>query len=327
MSSATRRAVEARIAEGVLAACAALSVLVLVGIFVLLATNALRTFAGGVELQPITPEEAAALGGETAKKLSDAMLPPPTPGSFFGDTLWRPDAAKDTHYGILALIVSTVLTTFGALVLAVPVGVATAAWLAVGADSRVRDIVKYVVEMLAAVPSVVVGFIGLQIVGPIIGDVFGVPGGLTALNGSILLAIMALPTIVSISEDAISAVPRELVQGSLALGADRWQTLVRVIAPTARSGLFAAAMLGMGRAIGETMTVLMATGNTAAMPTSILDPVRTMTATIAIELGEVPRGTTHYYSLFVVGLVLFLLTLAVNLAADAVQRRQQRMFG
>lgn len=310
-------------ARVVLTLCGFASIAVLLGIFGLLATNAVVTFSGGIEMQPLTAAEVAALGPDDAAALQAIDHRPPTLWAFLLGDLWRPDGFGSASFGVLAMVVGTFLTTLGAMVIAVPIGLATAAWLALEAQGRLRDVVKFGVEMLAAIPSVVVGFVGIQLVGPFLGDIFDTPG-LNALNGAILLAIMSLPTIVSLAEDAISAVPRSLVQGSLALGADRWQTLLGVVLPSARSGLFAACMLGMGRAIGETMTVLMATGNAAAMPTSFLSSVRTMTATIAIELGEVAAGTTHYYALFAVGLLLFLITLAVNIVADVFTRRQER---
>ena len=173
------------------------------------------------------------------------------------------------------------------------------------------------------IPSVVVGFLGIVLFGPLIARVFHLGNGLNALNGSLLLAIMALPTIISLSEDALNAVPSAYGEASLALGASRWQTLVRVQIPAALSGIIAAIMLGMGRAIGETMTVLMATGNARAFPHGLLASVRTMTANIAIELGEVPYYTTHYYALFGIGLVLFLMTFVVNMVADIILRKYQ----
>ena len=318
-----RRVLEDRLARLAVQVCGGLSIAVLVGIFSLLFFNALQTLGGGVELQPLTAEEIAALEPHDVAALQAAHAEPPTPGEMLGGTTWRPDAYGQASYGVGAMVLGTLITTLGAMVVAVPLGLATAAWLAFRATGLWRDGVKFGIEMLAAIPSVVIGFIGIQVVAPAIRLVFDVPG-LNALNGSLLLGIMALPTIVSLAEDALSSVPREWVDGSLALGADRWQTLIRVVFPAAQSGLFAACMLGMGRAIGETMTVLMATGNTIAVPGSLFDPVRTMTATIAIELGEVAQGTTHYYALFAVGLLLFVFTLGVQLAADAVQRRQER---
>jgi phosphate transport system permease protein len=245
--------------------------------------------------------------------------PPPTLTELAGPT-WAPSATTPA-WGLAGLVLSTLLTAAIAMALAVPVGLAAAAAIAFGTRGRAREVLKLSVELVAAVPSVVVGFVGLQLLGPLLGRAFARPGGLSALNGGILLAVMALPTIVSIAEDALRSVPRALSEASLALGADRLQTLVHVVAPAARSGLVAACMLGLGRAIGETMTVLMATGNAAAIPSSLLDPVRTMTATIAIELGEVPAASTHYHALFLVGLALFLLTLLVQLAADLLVRR------
>jgi len=242
---------------------------------------------------------------------------------FLFGTLWDPTSPTKASYGILTQIVSSILVTIGAMVLAVPVGLAVAAYLSDVAHWRVREIVKPVVEILAGIPSVVIGFLGIVILGPALGNLTGRSNGLNALNGSILLAIMSLPTIISISEDSLSAVPRSYGEGSLALGGSRWQTLLRVKFPAALSGIIAAVMLGMGRAIGETMTVLMATGNARAFPHGFFDSVRTMTSNIAIELGEVPYFTTHYYALFAVGLVLFILTFLVNMAADVVLRKYQ----
>jgi len=318
-----RRALEDRVARVVVQVCGALSIVVLLGIFTLLLVNAVRTFGGGVEMQPLSTAEIEALPSEDVAELQAVDHEPPSIGSMLFGTTWRPDAYGEASYGVGAMVLGTLLTTLGAMIVAIPLGLATAAWLAFRASGVWRDAVKFGIEMLAAIPSVVIGFIGIQVVAPLIRSVFDV-SGLNALNGAVLLGIMALPTIVSLAEDALSSVPKEWVDGSLALGADRWQTMVRVAFPAAQSGLFAACMLGMGRAIGETMTVLMATGNTVAVPGSFFDPVRTMTATIAIELGEVPQGTTHYYSLFAVGLLLFVVTLGVQIAADLVQRRQER---
>lgn len=204
----------------------------------------------------------------------------------------------------------------GSMVLAVPLGIACAAYLAEVATPWEREIIKPVVEVLAAIPSVVLGFIGIVVLSPLIARIFNLNNGLNALNGSILLALMSLPTIISIAEDALAAVPREYKEASLALGATRLQTLVRVLLPAAGSGVTAAVMLGVGRAIGETMAVIMATGNALAFPAGFFSSVRTMTATIAIELGEVPFNTTHYYALFAVGFVLFGMTFLVSLLAD-----------
>ncbi|MBN1504970.1 MAG: phosphate ABC transporter permease subunit PstC [Candidatus Eisenbacteria bacterium] len=248
-----------------------------------------------------------------------------SPLEFLGSSNWNPTSFVKPSYGILAMLVSTLMVTLGALAIAVPLGIGTAAYLTEVAGRRVREIAKPIVEILAGIPSVVIGFLGIVLVGPAVARLFHLPNGLNAVNGSILLAIMALPTIVSLTEDALRSVPRSYEEASLALGATRWQTLVRVKIPAASSGATAACMLGMGRAIGETMTVLMATGCAPAMPTSFLDSVRTMTATIAIELGEVPYNTTHYYALFTVGLVLFAITFVVNMVSDIVLRKYQKV--
>lgn len=246
-------------------------------------------------------------------------------GEFFGGAVWNPNSYSTPKYGILSLIVSTMMVTIGALVIAVPLGIATAAFISEVASRKVREILKPSIEILAAIPSVVVGFLGIIVVNPLIAWVFGTSNGLTALNGSILLAIMSLPTIVSLSEDSLRAVPQSFKEASLALGANRWQTLVRVSIPSGLSGIIASIMLGMGRAIGETMTVLMATGNAPALTFNFLEAVQTMTATIAIELGEVPYNTTHYYALFVIGLVLFAMTFVVNLISDIILQKYQEV--
>jgi phosphate transport system permease protein len=242
---------------------------------------------------------------------------------FLTGILWDPTSPTKAAYGILSMIVSTVIVTAGALLIAIPVGIGVAAYLSDVAHIRTREIVKPVVEILAGIPSVVIGFLGITLFGPAIAKLSGRTNGLNALNGSLLLAIMALPTIISISEDSLNAVPLAYGEASLALGASRWQTLVKVKIPAALSGIIAAVMLGMGRAIGETMTVLMATGNARSFPHGLFESVRTMTSDIAIELGEVPYFTTHYYALFAIGLVLFIMTFAVNMVADVVLRKYQ----
>ncbi|MGB4704231.1 MAG: phosphate ABC transporter permease subunit PstC [Candidatus Saccharicenans sp.] len=243
---------------------------------------------------------------------------------FLTSTRWDPTSPEKPEYGLLAMIASSIMVTAGALLIAFPLGVAVAAYLSDVASPRVREILKPVIELLAAIPSVVVGFIGITITGPLISRIFKLNHGLTALNGSILLAIMALPTIISISEDSLRTVPLSYTEASLALGANRWQTLIRVKIPAAISGIVASLMLGLGRAIGETMTVLMATGNARAFPHGFLQSVRTLTATIAIELGEVPYYTTHYYALFALGLALFIMTFGVNLTADIILEKQRK---
>lgn len=235
-----------------------------------------------------------------------------SPIDFFTGSQWNPE----NTYSIIPLLVSTGLVSLGAMTIAIPLGVGTATFLAEIAPKPLQAILKPVIEMLAAIPSVAIGFLGIVLVGPGIAHVFGIQNGLNALNGSILLAVMALPTIVTISEDAIYAVPKSYREASVGLGANRWQTLFRVTLPAASPGIIAAVMLGLGRALGETMTVLMATGNTSVLPRGFLDSVRTITATIAIEMGEVPYQTTHYFSLFAIAAVLFLITLGINLLGE-----------
>ena len=239
-----------------------------------------------------------------------------SPANFFLSPDWNPAAYEQPSYGIGSMLVSTALVTVGAMGLAVPLGVGAAAYLSEVAPARIRNLLKPAIELLAAIPSVAIGFLGIVLVNPLLAKVFGLPNGLNALNGSILLAVMSLPTIVTVAEDAIRAVPVSFKEASYALGANHWTTLRRVTIPAAFSGIIAAVILGMGRAMGETMTVLMATGNATAMPQGFFDPVRTLTATIAIELGEVPFGTTHYFALFALGAVLFLISLLVNIAAE-----------
>jgi len=242
---------------------------------------------------------------------------------FFMTKSWNPTSPVKEEYGILSMVFSTLMVTFGALVIAVPVGIGVAAYLSDVAHWKVREFVKPVIEILAGIPSVVIGFLGIVLFGPLIAQIFGKSNGLNAINGSLLLAIMALPTIVSISEDSLNAVPRAYAEASLALGASKWETLIRVKIPAALSGIIASVMLGMGRAIGETMTVLMATGNAPAFPKGYFSSIRTMTANIAIELGEVPYFTTHYYTLFAIGFVLFLITFSVNLVSDVILHKYQ----
>ncbi|KJJ84311.1 phosphate ABC transporter permease [Candidatus Omnitrophus magneticus] len=242
---------------------------------------------------------------------------------FFLTIEWNPTGYEKETYGIIAMLVSTLMVTLGALAIAIPLGIGTAIYLSDIATEKVREITKPIIEILAGIPSVVVGFLGVVFVGPLIAKLFGLPNGLNAINGAVLLAVMALPTIISLSEDALNSVPESYTQASLALGATHWQTVVRVKVPAAISGIFAACILGMGRAIGETMTVLMATGCAPAMPMAFTDSVRTITSTIAIELGEVPYNTTHYYALFGLGLVLFVITFIVNFFADRIVHKHK----
>jgi phosphate transport system permease protein len=240
----------------------------------------------------------------------------------FGET-WNPTFIEPA-YGILPLIIGTLLVTFWAMVFAVPLSIASAIYLSELASPRVRAAVKPAIELLAGIPSVVFGFFGLLVLVEWIRVTFGVPSGESVLAGGILLGIMSLPTIISVSEDALSAVPREFREGSLALGATRWQTIRQVVVPAALSGITAAVILGMGRAIGETMAVLMVTGNAAVIPDpiwNILSPVRTLTGTLGIEMGEVAIGSLHYSALFAIATVLLVITLAVNLGATSILKQ------
>lgn len=245
------------------------------------------------------------------------------PLDFFTGSQWNPGNVNG-KYSIAPLLVSTGLVTLGAMVLAVPLGIFSAAFLSELAHPKLKAVLKPLIEMLAAIPSVAIGFLGIVLVGPFIANLLGIQNGLNALNGSVLLAVMGLPTIITISEDAINAVPQSHKEASYALGATTWQTLFKVTIPASLPGLIAAVMLGLGRALGETMTVLMATGNASIMPKGFLSAVKTITATIAIEMGEVPYQTTHYFALFAIALVLFLITLFINLLAEFFANRLRR---
>jgi phosphate transport system permease protein len=229
---------------------------------------------------------------------------------------WFPSSFKDPRFGVLPMIAGSFLVVATSIVIAVPVGIICAVYIAEVADERLREIVKPIIEILAGIPSVVYGFVAMVILSGIIKDVFNATYRLNALNGALILSVMILPTIISITEDAIVAVPREYKQASLALGATRWETLRRVTLPAARSGITVAVMLGLGRAVGETMAVLMATGNSPVVTLNFLRSVETMTAVIAIEMGEVVFGSLHYHALFAVGLILFVITLAINFIVD-----------
>src|SRR5512139_2560002 len=219
-------------------------------------------------------------------------------------------------YGTLPLIAGSLIVTLTAVVIALPLGVATAVFVREVAPYWTREILKPVIEVLAGIPSVVLGFFGMTLVAPLTRETLGVPTGLTAFSGALILAYMALPTLISVAEDALDAVPKSYRDAGLAMGATQWQTIWRVVVPAARSGIVTAVMLGMGRAIGETMAVMMVTGNAARMPLdfdAIFKPARTMTATIAAEMGEVAQGSVHYHALFGIGIILFILTFLINL--------------
>lgn len=238
-----------------------------------------------------------------------------SPLDFITGTQWNP-SAKPASYGMLPLLVSTSLVTFGSMCIAIPLGIGTAAFLSDYAGKKLKSVLKPAIEMLASVPSVAIGFLGIVILSPGIAGMTGQSNGLNALNGAILLAIMSLPTIITVTQDALEGVPNAYREASYSVGATKWQTLIQVTIPAAAPGILAAVMLGVGRAIGETMTVLMATGNASAFPKDFFHSVRTMTATIAIEMGEVPYQTTHYYALFAIAAMLFLMTLLVNIVGE-----------
>lgn len=245
-------------------------------------------------------------------------------GEFLGSVEWYPTSAVKVRYGALALIVGSLSVTLVAMLLAVPFGLGAAVFVSEFCSRKTREALKIVIELLAAIPSVVWGFIGLTVVSPLLVRYAGAPIGVNLLNGGLILALMSVPIIVSIGEDALKAVPDSYREAALALGATRWQVVWRVLLPAARNGLLAAVLLGVGRAVGETMAVLMATGHAVQIPHGLLDSVRTLTANIAAELGEAPTGSDHYRVLFLMGVLLFLITFAVNLAADLIVRGIRR---
>jgi phosphate transport system permease protein len=237
--------------------------------------------------------------------------------TLFTSTNWQP-TAEPPHYGALAMLCGTLSVTAIAMSIAVPLGLGAAIYVSEFAGRRAKETLKIVIELLAAIPSVVWGFIGYMVVSPIITAATGAVVGTNLLNGGIILALMSVPVIVSVGEDALRAVPDSYREAALALGASRWEIVRRVLLPAARNGLLAAVLLGVGRAIGETMAVLMVTGNSVRIPTSLLDPVYTLTATIALELGEAAHRGDHYRVLFFIGIVLFAVTFVVNVTADLV---------
>ncbi len=248
------------------------------------------------------------------------------PGNLFS-TRWYPTFGL---FGTLPLILGSVLVTLAAIIIAVPLGVATAVFVREIAPGWMREILKPMIEVLAGIPSVVLGFFGMTMIAPLVRHLLGAPTGLTAFTGALILAYMSLPTIISVAEDALDAVPKSYRDAGLAMGATRWQTIWRVVVPAAKSGILTAVMLGMGRAIGETMAVMMVTGNAARMPldfSALMKPVRTMTATIAAEMGEVARGSVHYHTLFAIGIMLFLITFLINLTAAATIFKKRRQGG
>ncbi|MFC1955277.1 phosphate ABC transporter permease subunit PstC [Chloroflexota bacterium] len=247
------------------------------------------------------------------------------PWEFFFGTKWYPVSEPPT-FGIMPFFAATVWVTLVATAISVPVGVACAAYLAEVAPANLREVVKPIIEILAGIPSVVMGFIGLMLLSPLVQSVFNLNTGLCGLSAGIMLAFMSLPIIISVSEDALRAVPADFKQAAYALGATRWETIWHVAIPGALSGITAAIMLGVGRAIGETMTVLMIAGGALAVPFSPTEPMMPMTAAIASGIGNAVRGDLQYQALFAIGLILFIITMAVNLIADRVLERQKRKF-
>ncbi|MEM2137521.1 MAG: phosphate ABC transporter permease subunit PstC [Candidatus Anstonellaceae archaeon] len=235
---------------------------------------------------------------------------------------WQPTSANP-RFGMLALLSGSILVTAGALFLAIPLGLGCAVYLSELASPKISEILKPTIEIIAGIPSVVLGFFALVVISPAISQVFGLPSGLNALNGALVLALMVVPTIETISEDALRAVPKGFREASLAMGATKWETIWHVTLPSALPGIAVAVLLGFGRAIGETMVVLMATGNAAVIPTGFFDPVRTMTGTIAAEMGEVAIGSAHYQALFMIACLLFLISFTVNIAANIFIKRQR----
>ncbi len=239
---------------------------------------------------------------------------------FFFSPNWRPTSESRETFGILALIAGTASVTGLAMLVAIPFSLGTAIFIAEFASGKTREFLKITVELLAAIPSVVWGFIGLAIMNPLIITTFDVPVGLNVLNAGIILGLMAAPIMTSIAEDALKAVPDRYREAAEAMGATRWQVIYKVVLPAAKNGLLGAVLLGVGRGFGETMAVLMATGHSINIPTSVFDSVRALTATIAAELGETAAGSPHYQALFTIGIFLFVVTFIINLTADLVVR-------
>jgi len=242
---------------------------------------------------------------------------------FLFGTEWLP-ISDPPKFGVVPLLLGSIYVTVWAIFICVPLGVGSAMFIAEVAPKHLKNVLKSLVEILASIPSVVLGFLGIIWLAPVLRDTFHLSTGMCGLTGSLLLAFMALPTIISISEDALTSVPRTYREAAFGLGATRWQTLWRIVLPSASSGILAAVMLGIGRVVGETMVVLMVTGNAPVIPKSILQPLRTLTATIAGEMGETVGGSDHYYALFAVGLVLFAITFAINFVADLFLRRARK---
>ena len=247
-------------------------------------------------------------------------------GEVFGGTEWFPTATPAPLFGMLPLLLGTLWVSLFAILFALPFGISIAVYMSEVASPRIRNFLKPVIELLNGIPSVVYGFFGLIVIVPMLQRVFGLPVGESGLAGSLVLAIMALPTIVTVAEDAMRNCPRTLREASLALGASKWQTIYKVVIPSSMSGIASGVVLGIGRAVGETMAVLMVTGNAAVMPHSILEPLRTIPATIAAELGEAPAGGAHYQSLFLLGVILFFITFIINMCVEFISARNKAKY-
>lgn len=241
---------------------------------------------------------------------------------FILNASWHP-----THFppdfGILSLLIGSLVVTFGALLISIPLGLGSAIYISEIAGPRTKEIIKPIIELLAGIPSVVYGLFGMAFLSPFLIRVFGIPSGLNALSASIILGIMVVPIISSMSEDALSTVPKSLREASLALGANRWETIMRVVLPAARSGVLGSIILGFGRAIGETMVVIMVAGGAAQIPSSLFDPVRPMTSAVASEMGETVFGSPHFHALFGIAVILFIITFITNLITEFVFQRKR----
>ncbi|GHU63826.1 phosphate transport system permease protein [Bacteroidia bacterium] len=253
-----------------------------------------------------------------AKILNNEQL---NPADFFGGTEWMPTATPSPQFGLLPLLLGTLWVSLLAILIALPLGLGVAIYLSELAGKRMRRLLKPAIELLAGIPSVVYGFFGLVVLAPLLQKILHLSVGETAFTGSLVLAIMALPTIITIAEDAMQNTPQAMREASLGLGANHWQTIYKVIIPYSASGISAAVVLGIGRAIGETMAVLMVTGNAAVIPHSFFEPVRTIPATIAAELGEAPVGGAHYQALFMLGCILFIITMIISVAAEGISKK------
>lgn len=303
-----RKAVD-RGAKGVFFINALLAAAVLLGLLLFLFSYGIRAFLPPASIDPEDP----------------STQPVRLTNFFFGKS-WNPDAYGQPKYGIIPLLLGSLFSTLIALIIAIPLGVSGAVFIAERLKGRLRVAVKMLVELFAGFPSVVIGFFGLVVLGPFLARIFNIPSGVNLLTAGIILALMSLPTIISVSEDALRVVPHSYREAAYALGASPWTTAMRIILPAARSGILAAVMLGFGRAVGETMAVLMVAGNAPVIPKSLFTPIRTITTTIAIELGESTFNSIHFFSLFALGFILFLIALFTNIIAESLIKREKRSF-